>query len=77
MRQLRQQKEAEAKKTIVTGKGKIEDSDYNDFVKWTGKTKGGRSVVIKIYNAINLENFDWSLADKDEVSCSINIHRML
>ena len=64
-------KEAEAQKTIVTGKGKIEDSDYNDFVKWTGKTKGGRSVVIKIYNAINLENFDWSLADKDEVVAAL------
>lgn len=64
-------KESEEQKTIVTGKGKIEDSDYNDFVKWTGKTKGGRSVVIKLFNAINLENFDWSLADKDEVVAAL------
>ena len=64
-------KASEGQKTIVTGKGKIEDSDYNDMVKWTGKTKGGRSVVIKLYNAINLENFDWSLADKDEVVAAL------
>lgn len=64
-------KALEGQKTIVTGKGKIEDSDYNDMVKWTGKTKGGRSVVIKLYNAINLENFDWSLADKDEVVAAL------
>lgn len=64
-------KALEGQKTVVTGKGKIEDSDYNDMVKWTGKTKGGRSVVIKLYNAINLENFDWSLADKDEVVAAL------
>lgn len=54
-------------KTIVTGTGKVLDSDYQDFVKWVGKTKAGRQVVIKVKNAINLENFDWTLADKDEV----------
>lgn len=60
-------KKTEAKKTIVTGKGKIEDSDYNDLVKWVGQTKGGREVSIEVLNAINLENFDWTMADKDEV----------
>lgn len=54
-------------KTVITGTGKIANEDFHEYVKWTGKTKGGRPVVIKIFNAINLENIDWSLADKDEV----------
>jgi hypothetical protein len=45
----------------------IEDADYAATVTWTGKTKGGRSVIITIENAINLENIDWALADKDEL----------
>jgi hypothetical protein len=46
---------------------KVADGDYNTTVKWTGKTKGGRSVIITLENAINLEGIDWSLVDKDEV----------
>lgn len=60
-------KNTETKKTIVTGSGQIKDADYQEFVKWVGKTKGGREVAIKVENAINLENFDWTMADKDEV----------
>lgn len=54
-------------KTIVTGTGKISDADYLTYVKFTGETKGGRQTVIKVENAINLENIDWSLVDKSEV----------
>lgn len=50
----------------VTGSGEILESDYNT-VKWTGKTKQGKNVIITLKNAINLENLDWSLVDKDEV----------
>lgn len=52
--------------TKVTGKVEIIDSDYNT-VKWTGKTKQGKNVIITLKNAINFENLDWSLVDKDEV----------
>lgn len=52
--------------TVITGNGGIADTDYQT-VKWTGKTKEGKAVIITLNNAINLENFDWSLADKDEV----------
>lgn len=58
-------------KNKINGKGKIELSDYNNEVKWVGKTKGGKEVVIKVLNAINLENFDWTLADKDEVVATL------
>ena len=58
-------------KNKINGKGKIDLDDYNDEVKWVGKTKGGKEVVIKVFNAINLENFDWTLADKDEVVATL------
>lgn len=61
----------EASKAVLTGTGSIKDSDYQDTVKWTGVTKGGKEVVITVKNAINLENFDWALADKDEVVASL------
>lgn len=52
--------------TKITGTD-IKDTDYQDTVTWTGKTKEGKGVVITLKNAINLENLDWTLADKDEV----------
>ncbi len=54
-------------KDTLTAKADIADADYNATVTFTGKTKGGRSVIITVENAINLENLDWSLIDKDEV----------
>lgn len=55
----------------LTGAADIDDADYNTTVKWTGKTKGGRSVIITIENAINLGNIDLALADKDEVVAQV------
>lgn len=49
-----------------TGAGDVVATDYNT-VTWTGKTKGGKAVIITIENAINLENLDWALVDKEEV----------
>ena len=50
----------------VTGALGIVDGDYSE-VTWTGETSTGKSLVITLSNAINLENFDWTMADKDEV----------
>ena len=54
----------------ITGKA-IELTDYQDKVSWIGKTKDGREVVITLENAINLENLDWTLAEKDEVVSAV------
>lgn len=64
-----------ATKVVTSGAGvdvwspkeEIEDEDYQDKVSWTGYTKSGKQVYIKIQNAINLEGIDWGLLDKDEV----------
>ena len=56
--------------TITGLDGTIEDiqtSDYQSSVTWTGKTKAGKSVTITLTDAINLENIEWSLVDKDEI----------
>lgn len=50
----------------VTGKADIEDTDYGNVI-FTGTTKSGKSIVIDLTDAINLENLDWALVDKDEV----------
>jgi hypothetical protein len=44
--------------------------DYND-VKWVGKTKDGKAVTINVKDAINLDNLEWTLEDKNEVVPSI------
>lgn len=54
----------------MTSTLKIVAGDYND-VKWEGKTKDGKSVTIEIDDAINLENLEWALEDKNEVVPSL------
>ncbi len=51
----------------ITGDHTIKDTDYQDEVTWTGKTREGKAVKITVENAINLENLDWSMEDKNEV----------
>ncbi|MBE6068847.1 MAG: hypothetical protein E7211_14290 [Clostridium lundense] len=57
-------------KNIMTSTLKIVEGDYND-VTWTGKTKDGKPVTIKIKNALNLDNLEWTLEDKNEVVPSL------
>lgn len=53
--------------TVITGTGKIDDKkDYHN-VEFNGETKDGREVSIKLENAINLENIDWELKDKNDI----------
>lgn len=54
----------------MTSTLKIIESDYND-VSWIGKTKDGKAVTIKISNAINMSNLEWTLEDKSEVVPSL------
>ena len=53
----------------VTGRGlttNITTQDYNT-VTWTGYTREHTSVFIQLDNAINLDNIDFSMVDKEEV----------
>lgn len=64
-------KDSGVESTKITGTGKISTTDYIPTVTWTGKTKAGKQVIITVENAINLENIDWALAEKDEVVAEI------
>jgi hypothetical protein len=52
--------------TTIRGTGKITDADYHK-VTFVGETKDGREVEIMIDDAINLENIDFTLKDKDDI----------
>lgn len=51
----------------LTAKNDVEVTDYNAVVTWTGHTFEGRPVVITLNDAINLENIEWPLVDKEEI----------
>lgn len=57
-------------KNTMTSTMEISAGDYND-VTWVGKTKDGKSVTIKVENAINMDNLEWTLEDKSEVVPSL------
>lgn len=57
-------------KHTMTSNLSIAAGDYND-VKWVGKTKDGKAVTIIVKDAINMDNLEWKLEDKNEVVPSI------
>lgn len=57
-------------KDVLTSTLDIVTGDYN-FVTFTGSTIDGKQVYIELQNAINLENLDWGLVDKDEVIAAL------
>lgn len=56
--------------SVLTSTLEIAEGDYND-VKWEGKTKDGKKVTILVKNAINLDNLEWTLEDKNEATASL------
>lgn len=49
----------------IKGTGIVTSADFRQ-VKWTGKTKNGKAVVITLPNAINMSNIDLSMVEKDD-----------
>lgn len=45
------------------GTGSVASTDFHS-VKWTGKTKSGKAVVITMPKAINMGDIDWSMVEK-------------
>ena len=54
----------------ITGTGKVLDADFHD-VSWVGVTKNGTAVTIKIANAINMGNIEWTYAEKNDIVPSV------
>lgn len=57
-------------KQVMKSTLSIVSGDYND-VKWVGKTKDGKAVTITVEDALNMDNLEWSLEDKNEVVPSL------
>jgi len=56
--------------SVYSGSGIVAAADEK-AVKWTGKTKDGKSVEISFQKAINMGNIDWAFAEKDDTCAEI------
>ena len=54
----------------ITGTGAVTSADFKE-VSWVGLTKGGNAITIKLFDAINMGNIDWTFAEKNDVVPSI------
>ena len=52
--------------TTYTGAGEVLEADVK-YIKWVGKTKGGKAVTIELPKAFCRSNPDWTFAEKDDV----------
>lgn len=52
------------------GTGTITAADYK-ALKWRGKSKDGKAVVITLENAINLGDIDWTFAEKNDTVAQV------
>lgn len=53
--------------TVYTGAGHVTDSDYR-YVKWVGRTKGGKAVQIELPIAFCISNPDWTFEEKNDTT---------
>lgn len=56
--------------TTYIGTGVITSADFKT-VKWVGKTKSNKEVIIELSDAINMGNIDLTMVDKDDTVQSI------
>lgn len=52
--------------TKYIGTGAVISADFRQ-IKWVGKTKNNEDVIIEIYDAINMGNIEWTMAEKSDV----------
>jgi hypothetical protein len=55
---------------VLEATDNIDPTDYVT-VKWIGQTKDGRDVIITLNNAINMDNIDLTMTDKEEIVASV------
>lgn len=49
----------------IKGSGIVSTADFHTLT-WTGKTKSGKAVTITLNDAINMDNIDWAMVEKDD-----------
>ena len=55
---------------IYTGAGQVQDTDIR-YVKWVGKTKGGKEISIELERAICRSNPDWTFEEKNDTTAAL------
>ena len=56
--------------TVYTGSGRVLESDFR-YVKWVGRTKGGKAVQIELEKAFCRSNPDWAFEEKNDTTAEI------
>lgn len=56
--------------TVYTGAPDVTVDDYR-YVKWVGKTKGGKPIQIELPDAICLSNIDWKFEEKNDTTAEV------
>ena len=56
--------------TVYTGADRVADSDFR-YVKWVGRTKGGKAVQIELERAFCRSNPDWKFEEKHDTTAEL------
>ena len=55
---------------VYTGAGHVTAADFR-YVKWVGKTKGGKDVQIELEKAFCRSNPDWAFEEKNDTTAEV------
>ena len=61
--------------TTYTGTGNVSAADVR-YVKWEGKTKGGKAIVIELEKAFCRSNPDWTFEEKNDTTAEVEFEGM-
>ena len=56
--------------TVYTGAGHVSESDFR-YIKWVGKTKGGKPCQIELETAFCRSNPDWKFEEKNDTVAAV------
>ena len=55
---------------VYTGAGNVTDADFR-YVKWVGRTKGGKPVQIELEKGFCRSNPDWTFEEKNDTTAEV------
>jgi len=56
--------------TVYTGAGRVSAADFR-YVKWVGRTKGGKPIQIELEKAFCRSNPDWKFEEKNDTTAEV------
>ena len=56
--------------TVYTGAGRVTAADFR-YLKWVGRTKGGKPVQIELEKAFCRSNPDWTFEEKNDTTAEV------